>query len=426
MSDTEKPEKKEMFRKVALERLSSPEQLDLLMQVTSTRSWIALSGLALLLTTAVVWGFLGSVPTKVMASGVLIRPGGVFDVYAPGSGQVAQLFVKEGDTVVVDQVVARIAQPGLQREIESARARLAELRSQHKELSSYTSRDLSLRTDTRVMQEAKLKDTIAFAEQRLGSLREQIVNEEALLEKGLITRQTVLQTRQALFGSQDLLESARNELRQLPIAQLSTQTQGEQGVIQSQLRINETERQIELMVQQLDQVSAVESPYNGRVVEVKRDAGDMVATGTALVSLELVAQASQGLQVIAYVPPGKGKDVLREMDVQVSPTTAPREEYGFLRGRVSYVSEFPATPDGMMRVLANPTLVQALASAGPPFATYIDLDLDAASVSGYKWSSFKGNTVPVNSGTMCTISITVRERRPVELVIPMLRQALGL
>jgi len=422
----EKEEKKEIFRKVALERLSSPEQLDLLMQVTNTRSWIALGGLGLLLTTAVIWGFMGSVPTKVMASGVLIRPGGVFDVYAPGTGQVEQLAVKEGDTVTVGQVVARIAQPQLAREIESARARLVELRSQHKELSSYTSKDLSLRTNTRSMQEAKLKDTIAFAEQRLASLKDQIASEEALLEKGLITRQTVLQTRQSMFGTQELLESAKNDLRQLPISQLTTQTQGEQTVVQSQLRINDTERQIELLTQQLDQVSAVESPYGGRVVEIKRDPGDMVAMGTALLSLELTGQASTGLQVIAYVPPGEGKNVEREMYVQISPSTAPREEYGFLVGKVSYVSEFPATPDGMMRVLANPTLVQGLAAAGPPFAAYIELDRDANSTSGYRWSSFKGNGVPVNSGTICTVSITIRERKPVELVIPMLRQALGL
>jgi HlyD family secretion protein len=421
-----KPEKKEIFRKVALERLSSPEQLDLMMEVTNPRSWIALSGLALLLTVAVIWGFLGSVPTKVQAQGVLIRPGGVFDVYSQGTGQVGQMLVKEGEAVRVGQVVARVQQPGLEREIDSTRARLADLRSQHRELSTFTSRDLSLRTDTQTMQQAKLTATIAFAEQRITSLREQIASEEALLEKGLITRQTVLQSRQALFGAQELLESARNESRQLPIAQLTTRTQGEQNVIQSQLRISDTERQIDLLVQQLEQVSAVESPYAGRVVEVKRDAGDMVATGTALLSLELAGQESGGLQVIAYVPPGEGKDVLREMEVQISPTTAPREEYGFLRGKVSYVSEFPATPDGMMRVLANPTLVQALATSGPPFATYIDLSLDAASVSGYQWSSFKGNAVAVNSGTMCTVTITTRERRPVELVIPMLRQALGL
>ncbi len=419
-------EKKEIFRKVALERLSSPEQLDLMMQVTNTRSWVALTGLGLLLTAAVIWGFVGSVPTKVTAAGVLVRPGGIFDIYSPGTGQVAQMIVKEGNTVTEGQVVARIAQPQLEREIGTTRARLADLRAQHQQLSSFTSRDLSLRTDTQVMQEAKLKDTIAFAEQRLASLREQIASEEALLEKGLITRQTVLQTRQALFGTQELLENARNEIRQLPIAQLTTRTQGEQAVVQSQLRISDTERQIDLLMTQLEQVSAVESPYNGRVVEIKRDAGDMVAMGAALFSLELSGQQSAGLQVIAYVPPGEGKYVEREMYVQVSPSTAPREEYGFLVGKVTYVSEFPATPDGMMRVLANPTLVQGLASQGPPFTAYIDLVRDTASSSGNRWSSFKGNGVAVNSGTICTVSITVRERRPVELVIPMLRQALGL
>lgn len=419
-------EKKEIFRKVALERLSSPEQLDLLMQVTNTRSWIALSGLGLLLISVVVWGFVGTVPTKVMASGVLIRPGGVFDIYSPGTGQVAQLTVKEGDTIAVGQVIARIAQPQIEREIESTRARLADLRSQHRELSTFTSKDLSLRTNTRSMQEAKLKDTIAFAEQRMAALKEQIANEESLLEKGLITRQTVLQTRQQMFGAQELLESARNELRQLPIAELSNQTQGEQAVVQSQLRINDTERQIELLTQQLEQVSAVESPYAGTVVEIKRDPGDMVALGTALLSLELTDQQSAGLQVIAYVPAGEGKNVEEQMAVQVSPSTAPREEYGFLIGKVSYVSDFPATPDGMMRVLANPTLVQGLAAGGPPFAAYIDLERDSASTSGYRWSSFKGNDVAVNSGTIVSISITVRERKPVELVIPMIRQALGL
>ena len=104
-----KPEKKEIFRKVALERLSSPEQLDLMMEVTNTRSWIALTGLGLLLTVALVWAFVGTVPTKVQAQGVLIRPGGVFDIYAQGTGQVGQVLVKEGDTVALGQVVARVS-----------------------------------------------------------------------------------------------------------------------------------------------------------------------------------------------------------------------------------------------------------------------------------------------------------------------------
>jgi len=366
------------------------------------------------------------VPTKVQAQGVLIRPGGVFDVFSSGTGPLREVLVSEGAAVTRGQVIARVEQPELEREIQNQRARLEELRAQHRERATFAARDLTLRADTQTLQEAQLRDAIAFAEQRLASLRDQIASEEALLEKGLITRQTVLQTRQAYFATQDLLERSKSEIRQLPIERLTNRTQSDQDLLQSQLRINETERQLELLERQLDQVSAVPSPYNGRVVEVKRDRGDPVTVGTALISLELVGADVQGLQVVGYVNPSDGKNVQRDMPVQVSPTTAAREEFGFLIGKVSYVSEFPSTPDGMMRVLANPTLVQNLSAGGSPFAVYVDLETAPESASGYRWSSFKGNEVPVNSGTICTVSITIRERRPVDLVIPLLREALGL
>src|SRR5262249_6294354 len=44
------------FRKTALDRLSSSEQLDRLLQVTSPRGWIALVGLGLLLAASLLWG----------------------------------------------------------------------------------------------------------------------------------------------------------------------------------------------------------------------------------------------------------------------------------------------------------------------------------------------------------------------------------
>ncbi|HLM66603.1 MAG TPA: hypothetical protein VK358_03705, partial [Longimicrobium sp.] len=65
--------KKEIFRSVALERLSSPEQLDQLMQVTTPRGWLLLVGVGALLATALVWGLLGSVPERIAGQGILIR-----------------------------------------------------------------------------------------------------------------------------------------------------------------------------------------------------------------------------------------------------------------------------------------------------------------------------------------------------------------
>ncbi len=60
-----------MFRKEALDRLSSLEELDELMRVTTPRSWLALLGLGSLLVVALAWGLFTSIPTTIAGRGTL-------------------------------------------------------------------------------------------------------------------------------------------------------------------------------------------------------------------------------------------------------------------------------------------------------------------------------------------------------------------
>lgn len=57
-----------LFRKVALEKLSSPEELDQLMQVTTPRGWLALVAVVGLVIIAVVVGLLAKLPIRLNAS----------------------------------------------------------------------------------------------------------------------------------------------------------------------------------------------------------------------------------------------------------------------------------------------------------------------------------------------------------------------
>jgi len=61
-----------VYRKSAIERLQSPEQLDKALVVTSPLSWLALVGVALIFAAIIVWSILGSLPTMTSAGGVLI------------------------------------------------------------------------------------------------------------------------------------------------------------------------------------------------------------------------------------------------------------------------------------------------------------------------------------------------------------------
>ena len=65
-----------VFRKVSLERLSSPEQIDQLMKLRTPSGWLIVGMFALLFAAGFVWLFAGSVPETVPCSGVILLPDG--------------------------------------------------------------------------------------------------------------------------------------------------------------------------------------------------------------------------------------------------------------------------------------------------------------------------------------------------------------
>ena len=118
-----------LFREVSLERLSSPEQLDERIKVTSPRAWLALIAIGCILLSAIAWGFLGSIPTKIDGYGILLNNGGVFSVQHHTSGQVTDVRFKLGDMVKKGDVIARIELPQLVVDINSRLSTLKEMES---------------------------------------------------------------------------------------------------------------------------------------------------------------------------------------------------------------------------------------------------------------------------------------------------------
>lgn len=181
----------------------------------------------------------------------------------------------------------------------------------------------------------------------------------------------------------------------------------------------------------LDEVSAqlalsdqVISPYDGVVVELLANQGDVVAANQPLLSVEA---AQHSLEALIYVPPRSEAAAIRPgMAVQLSPATARKERYGYLVGKVRSVSKYPSTERGMLAVVDNPGLVRELSRDGPPVAVTVDLMPDATTRSGYRWSSRAASQLDLNSGTLASASVTIEVQKPITLVIPLLKRAGGL
>ncbi|GET37488.1 NHLP bacteriocin system secretion protein [Microseira wollei] len=129
-------QKHNLFRQESLERLSSPERLDQLMQVVSPKSWLPLFTLGSLVFVAIVWSIYGRIPITVEGRGVLIYPRKVLALQSKTPGQLLSLNVKVGDFVKKGDAIATINQADLRKQLEQQRAKLTELESQDRGLGS--------------------------------------------------------------------------------------------------------------------------------------------------------------------------------------------------------------------------------------------------------------------------------------------------
>ena len=96
----------ELYRKSALEKISSPEQLDKALTVTSPMSWLALIAVTLIVVVTVIWSFVGRLPVTVTSSGIVASPDNTNAVYSMDSGTITAVLVTPGTHVYVGTPVA--------------------------------------------------------------------------------------------------------------------------------------------------------------------------------------------------------------------------------------------------------------------------------------------------------------------------------
>jgi len=413
-----------LFRQQALDAASGPGDLNRLVRVTPAASWAALAAIAAILAAVLAWAVLGSVPTVVQGQGLLLPQGGqVHEAVAEGPGTVEVVVAEVGQRVARDQVVARISLPELAVAIAAAREVVTERQADLERVRAFSAETLARQRQAMTERRAALAGILEAALEREAQLRRRLVEQEALLAQGNTTRPVVLQARTQLNQTSQEVADARNQLAQLDLQLLDLSGQAEARNSDAERLLAEARRQVEQLEQRQARQREVRAPAAGRVTEIRAPRGAAVRAGEAVLTLE---DGTEALEVVVFLPPRDGRRVKPGMPVRVSPGTARWEEFGAMLGRVTAVSEFPATREGMMAVLRNAELVAGFSRAGAPYMARVALDPDPGTVSGYRWSSARGGDVAVASGTFATADVRVLEQAPITLVLPLLREFSGI
>lgn len=140
----------DLFRKSALEKLSSPEQLDRAVVITPPAFWIALFGGFFIILGAVIWGIFGRLPVHVEANGIYISGDKTGGVYSEIQGIVTDVAVTGGEQVEKGQVIAYVGGGDLVQEVKTLSERMEDVRK-----VTLGSKDDNVTSDTKALVDVK-------------------------------------------------------------------------------------------------------------------------------------------------------------------------------------------------------------------------------------------------------------------------------
>ena len=402
-----------LFRKAALDKLASPERLDVLMRVTSPMGWLALTTVGGILVGVIVWSILGSIPERIDGQGVLLRGGANKEIRSTGSGSISSLNLKVNQVVSVGENLGSITYAGKTEEVNVARTKVQQLQNQRLTTEGSAS-------DTRAAaraQVARLRGDLDLKRLDLQRAQAEVARLEPLFKEGGITAQRMEGARSAVSAAQFQITSIQGQISAADDRIRGAGSSNSSLDAQIQIAIAELRR----VEAQVGSQESLTSTVGGRIIEVRKTVGDTVAQNDVVAVLEDV---TANVQVVAFVAADVGKRIKAGMNTEVSPSQVKREEYGFMLAEVSDLGEFISSREAVMSRMRNQEITDKLMGRSGVIEVKATLK-PAETKSGFAWSTSGGPPFKIDGGSLVGINIVVARKAPITMVMPFLRKMFG-
>jgi len=419
------PTKSNLFREKSLQRLSSPERLDQLLQVINPIDWLILMALGLVVGAGLTWSIFGRISTVVIGRGVFIYPRTITPFQSSATGRILQLSVRNGSMVKKGQIIGLMDQPELQSRLQQQKIRLTALESLDTSARTLAQTSGGLAQNSLNIQRSELLQSIRFNQALVQRLKKQLDNIRSLKAQGLITDTVFIQAEQAYFDRLREINNLRTQLTDLDRKQQEFKELKFQQQVERTNRVSEAKEDLALTERSLAAATRIVSPYAGRVLSISTNVGKLVTVGETLGTIQRLDQGGK-MVVLGYFIGGDGKRIKTKMKAQVSPDTTEQQRYGSILATINKTGEFPVTVNEVIAVVGKQELAQALIDQGRNIQIQALLTPSKDTISGYRWTTSEGPPLTISNGTTCKLLVTVEERAPITYVIPILRASTGI
>lgn len=398
----------------------SPDEMNGMLKITQPRHWISLSGLGLLTLVALLWGIFGSIPQRVDGFGEIVSGKGLHGIIALYPGGIEEVNFQLGEKVREGDVLLQLLQPQLQHQLVELNAQMDVLKLQDSLLETRNVNDYPNKMRFYTLEEARLKQLLDHLKDQIAFFELKMQQQQDLWDKGLATREDFIEAR-------NQLSDARNEYTQAEQAVKTNELDQQSWDYNRQYEQEDYKGQIQILKKKIadlqfdyDRQTIIRSPVDGILVDKSVSKGDFVNSGTRMLVVEDIENEKNRF-LDFFIPFNSNALVEPGMKVMIEPYTVNHDLYGWLNGTVTEVNHFVSNSNSIIDELDNPDLAELIEKVGPMYRVMIALIPDSTTVSGFQWSNKKGPPYTVNTGTLCKASILVKEKPPIDYIIPILK-----
>ena len=406
-----------LFRPKAVDQLADSDQLEHALTVTTPQIWIVALFLFSTSMLVVIWSVFGEIPSFTHTKGILLKEN--IAVESPATGILTEIKVEQGSKVRSGDVIAIIQDVETSNHQQNAHTLVEEKRQEVETLKLALEKENQLIEQYFTKRNVNLDELEELALESVRAAEAHLGVQLKLTEGGSYTPD-IDDTRNRLYDAKQSLFDIMEQRSALAADELQRRHINNERLLAAERDLENTEK-INSQLQENSTTQIIVAPFDGQIVDLNSYLGMAVQPGQIIASIETVEE----LELIFFIPPSHYDRVATGMTALIYPDTINREEFGALKGKVKEVSSTPINYHELIATLQYPVLVQQILSNGQPFKGIISLVQDASTVSGYAWTSKRGEAQAVGSGTFVDVEIEIDRKAPIGFVVPLFNNAPG-
>lgn len=182
--------------------------------------------------------------------------------------------------------------------------------------------------------------------------------------------------------------------------------------IQNARAVQAPAEELEALYAAYEAASMIYTPVSGRVVDLVEE-GAAIQEGDLVVGITSADSTTNEAEIRAYVSSTVAQSIQKGMEVRVYPSVSGSENYGYVQGLVSDISDYPITETNVSDTLGRFFTSQIIPQNENIVEIRVTILGGSDGATGV-WSRAEGGSLTIDTGTLCEMEVILDEMTPWE------------